>query len=100
MKEKYDVIVIGAGPGGYPCAIRLGQLKKKVLVIEAKYLGGLCLNWGCIPTKALSFAAELVDNFTKAKRLGLKIEINGFDVNSLNIFSRPMASNGNKGLQN
>ena len=80
---KYDVIVIGAGPGGYPCAIRLGQLKKKVLVVESKLLGGLCLNWGCIPTKALSYAAEMVDNFEKAKRMGFDITMNGFDLNKL-----------------
>lgn len=83
MNEKYDVIVIGAGPGGYPCAIRFAQLGKKVLVIEARYLGGLCLNWGCIPTKTLSYAAEMADNFKKAKRLGFKIESGGFDINIL-----------------
>jgi dihydrolipoamide dehydrogenase len=73
MNDTYDVIVIGAGPGGYPCAIRLAQLGKNVLVVEAKYLGGLCLNWGCIPTKALSYAAEITDNFKKAKRLGFTV---------------------------
>ena len=78
--KKYDVIVIGAGPGGYPCAIRLGQLKKKVLIIEEKLLGGLCLNWGCIPTKALSFAAELVDSVEKAKRIGFDLTFNGYDL--------------------
>jgi dihydrolipoamide dehydrogenase len=81
MDTKYDVIVIGAGPGGYPCGIRLGQLNKKVLVIEAKYLGGLCLNQGCIPTKALSYAGEMTDNFKKAKRMGFNIEFHGFDIN-------------------
>lgn len=78
--KKYDVIVIGAGPGGYPCAIRLGQLKKKVLIVEEKLLGGLCLNWGCIPTKALSFAAELVDSVEKAKRIGFDLTFNGYDL--------------------
>ncbi len=78
--EKYDVIIIGAGPGGYPCAMRLGQLKKKVLVVESRHLGGLCLNWGCIPTKALSYAAEMTDNFEKAKRMGFKIDIQGCDI--------------------
>ncbi len=51
--KTYDAIVIGAGPGGYPCAIRLGQLKQKVLCIEKEKAGGVCLNWGCIPSKAL-----------------------------------------------
>jgi dihydrolipoamide dehydrogenase len=81
--DKYDVIVIGAGPGGYPCAIRLGQLQKKVLVIESKLLGGLCLNWGCIPTKALSYAAELIDSFEKAKRMGFDVTFNGYDIDKL-----------------
>ncbi len=78
--EKYDVIIIGAGPGGYPCAVRLGQLKKRVLVVESKHLGGLCLNWGCIPTKALSYAAEMTDNFEKARRMGFKLDIHGCDI--------------------
>ena len=83
MNDTYDVIVIGAGPGGYPCAIRLAQLGKKVLVVESKYLGGLCLNWGCIPTKALSYAAEMTDNFKKAKRLGFTIPDEGCNINTL-----------------
>lgn len=81
--NKYDVVVIGAGPGGYPCAIRLGQLKKKVLIVEEKLLGGLCLNWGCIPTKALSFAAELVDDVEKAKRIGFDLTFNGYDLDKV-----------------
>lgn len=81
--QKYDAIIIGAGPGGYPCAIRLGQLHKKVLVVEEKQLGGLCLNWGCIPTKALSYAAEMTDHFKKAKRMGFDIEMHGCDVDIL-----------------
>jgi dihydrolipoamide dehydrogenase len=83
MTEQFDVIVIGAGPGGYPCAIRCAQLGKTVLVVEAKYLGGLCLNWGCIPTKALSYAAEMTDNFKKAKRFGFTIPEGGYDINTL-----------------
>jgi len=74
---------VGAGPGGYPCAIRLGQLKRKVLVIESKLLGGLCLNWGCIPTKTLSYAAELVDSFEKAKRVGFDVAFSGCDLDKL-----------------
>ena len=83
MNPHYDVIIIGAGPGGYPCAIRLGQLGKKVLIIEAKQLGGLCLNRGCIPTKALSYAGEMTDNFKKAKKMGFKIDEQGIDIPSL-----------------
>lgn len=80
---KYDAVVIGAGPGGYPCAIRLGQLKKRVLVIESGELGGVCLNRGCIPTKALSFAAELLENFQKAQKIGIKTEHKGVDIQTL-----------------
>ncbi len=83
MTKRYDVIIIGAGPAGYPCAIRLGQLNRKVLVIESKLLGGLCLNWGCIPTKALSYAAEMTDTFAKAKRMGYKIKSEGIDIEQL-----------------
>ena len=80
---KYDVIIIGAGPGGYPCAIRCAQLGKKVLVIEKKEIGGLCLNWGCIPTKALSYAAEMTDMFKKAQRMGFRITQAGLDIDQL-----------------
>jgi dihydrolipoamide dehydrogenase len=97
--KRYQVIVIGAGPGGYPCAIRLGQLKKKVLVIESKLLGGLCLNWGCIPTKALSFAAELVDNFEKAKRMGFDITINSCDLNKLRSWKETVVKRLRTGIE-
>lgn len=99
MSFRYDVIIIGAGPGGYPCAIRLGQLKKKVLVIEAKYLGGLCLNWGCIPTKALSYAAEMTDNFKKAKRMGFKFEVQGFDINVLRTWKQGVVNRLRAGVE-
>jgi pyruvate/2-oxoglutarate dehydrogenase complex dihydrolipoamide dehydrogenase (E3) component len=57
--RTFDVIVIGAGPGGYVAAIRAAQLGKKVVVVEREHLGGICLNWGCIPTKALLRSAEV-----------------------------------------
>jgi dihydrolipoamide dehydrogenase len=59
--KTYDAIVIGGGPGGYPAAIRLGQLKQSVLVVEKEYMGGVCLNWGCIPSKALIAAANFYE---------------------------------------
>src|SRR4030043_1708207 len=83
MSYQYDAIIIGAGPGGYPCAIRLAQNDKKVLIIDAQHLGGLCLNWGCIPTKALVFAAEMPEYFKKAQRMGFQSENKGLDINIL-----------------
>jgi dihydrolipoamide dehydrogenase len=59
--KTYDAIIIGGGPGGYPAAIRLGQLKQSVLVVEKEYMGGVCLNWGCIPSKALIAAANFYE---------------------------------------
>jgi dihydrolipoamide dehydrogenase len=97
--DKYDVIVIGAGPGGYPCAIRLGQLKKKVLVIESKLLGGLCLNWGCIPTKALSYAAEMVDHLEKAKRMGFDVTFNGYDLDKLRAWKETVVKRLRTGVE-
>lgn len=72
--KRYDAVVVGAGPGGYVCAIRLGQLGKKTLVIDAAKLGGVCLNWGCIPSKALIAAAELYWHAQHAESMGIKIE--------------------------
>jgi dihydrolipoamide dehydrogenase len=68
---SYDVIVIGAGPGGYPAAIRAAQLGLKVLCVEKEYLGGVCLNWGCIPSKALIAAAGTVERIRHAGNMGI-----------------------------
>ena len=61
MNKSYDIVIIGSGPGGYVAAIRAAQLSMKVAVIEKKDLGGICLNWGCIPTKALLRTSEIYD---------------------------------------
>ncbi len=71
---KYDLLVIGSGPGGYVAAIRASQLKLKVGVIERENVGGICLNWGCIPTKSLLKSAQVLDYFNHAEEYGLKIE--------------------------
>lgn len=71
---KYDLIVIGSGPGGYVAAIRASQLKMKVAVVEMESLGGVCLNWGCIPTKSLLKSAQVYDYFKHADDYGLKVE--------------------------
>lgn len=99
MPNRYDVIIIGAGPGGYPCAIRLGQLGKRVLVVEQKLLGGLCLNWGCIPTKALSFAAEMVDHLTKAQKMGFQLSNKGLDINTLRSWKEGIVTRLRNGIE-
>lgn len=70
--EKFDIIVIGAGPGGYPAAIRAAQLGKSVAIVEREQLGGTCLNWGCIPTKLYLSAAELFHSLARAEKMGIK----------------------------
>ena len=75
MDERFDVVVLGAGPGGYVAAIRAAQLGKRVAVVEERYWGGVCLNVGCIPTKALLRNAELAHIFTReAKTFGIKVD--------------------------
>ena len=71
--DKFDVIVIGGGPGGYVAAIRAAQLGKKVAIVESNHLGGVCLNWGCIPTKAMLKNAEVFDVVINAKKYGIEV---------------------------
>ncbi|MFH0874371.1 MAG: dihydrolipoyl dehydrogenase [archaeon] len=75
----YDAIVIGSGPAGYTCAVRVAQLGGKVIVVEKDLTGGICTNWGCIPTKAMITSAKIVDTIKKSSRLG--IEIDGYKIN-------------------
>ncbi len=70
-ETAFDIIVIGSGPGGYVSAIRAAQLGFKVAVIEKQFLGGICLNWGCIPTKALLRSAEIYQLHAERQRLRL-----------------------------
>ena len=74
MANNYDVIIIGSGPGGYVTAIRSAQLGFKTAIVEREHLGGICLNWGCIPTKALLRSAEIFHYGQHAKDYGLTIE--------------------------
>ena len=69
----YDIIIIGSGPGGYVSAIRASQLKMKVAVIERAELGGICLNWGCIPTKSLLKSAQVFEYLTHAADYGINV---------------------------
>jgi dihydrolipoamide dehydrogenase len=77
--EAFDIVVIGAGPGGYPAAIRAAQLGAKVAIVEKEFHGGTCLNWGCIPTKAMIAAADLFDHIKHSGQFG--IEVQGVSVN-------------------
>jgi dihydrolipoamide dehydrogenase len=94
----YDVIVLGSGPGGYPAAIRASQLGKKVAIVERESLGGICLNWGCIPTKALLKSAQVMEYAKHAADYG--IEVRDFKQNFGNVIkrSRGVADKMNKGV--
>ncbi len=81
--ERFDAIVIGAGPGGYPAAIRLGQLKVKTAIIEREYMGGVCLNVGCIPSKAVIHAAKTFDKIGHADALGITVGKPSIDMGKL-----------------
>ena len=74
MSNTYDVIIIGSGPGGYVTAVRSAQLGFKTAIVEREHLGGICLNWGCIPTKALLRSAEILHFSERADSYGLKLE--------------------------
>jgi dihydrolipoamide dehydrogenase len=91
MAEAFDIAVVGGGPGGYVAAIRAAQLGLKACVIEREHLGGSCLNWGCIPTKALLRTAEVLTLFHHADEFGLKADGVGFDLTKVVSRSRKVA---------
>ncbi|MDF0598156.1 dihydrolipoyl dehydrogenase [Psychromarinibacter halotolerans] len=99
--KSYDMIVIGAGPGGYVAAIRGAQLGQKVAIVEREHLGGICLNWGCIPTKAMLRSAEVFHLMERAGDFGLKADSISYDLDAVVKRSRKVAgqlSGGVKGL--
>ena len=96
--QNFDVVVIGAGPGGYVAAIRASQLGQKVAIVERENLGGICLNWGCIPTKALLRSAEVFHLMHRAKEFGLKVEGAGFDLDAVVARSRGVAKQLSGGI--
>jgi dihydrolipoamide dehydrogenase len=96
---KYNVIVIGSGPGGYVAAIRAAQLGLKTAIIEKESLGGICLNWGCIPTKALLKSAEVVDYITHAADYGVQVKSASPDLDAIVKRSRGVADGMSKGVQ-
>ncbi len=95
----YDLIVIGAGPGGYVAAIRGAQLGLKVAVVEREHLGGICLNWGCIPTKALLRSAEVFHLMQRAGEFGLKADAISYDLKAVVKRSRGVAAQLSAGVK-
>ncbi len=96
--QSYDLIVIGAGPGGYVAAIRAAQLGLKTAVVEREHLGGICLNWGCIPTKALLRSSEVFHLMERAKDFGLKADKVGYDLDAVVKRSRGVAAQLSGGI--
>jgi dihydrolipoamide dehydrogenase len=97
--SKYDLIVIGSGPGGYVAAIRASQLGIKVAVVEKAEIGGICLNWGCIPTKALLKSANVFEYLNHAKDYGIEVKDFKADLPNIVKRSRDVAASNSKGVQ-
>ena len=98
MPESYDLIILGSGPGGYVAAIRAAQLGLKTAIVERELLGGICLNWGCIPTKALLRTAEVFHNIKHADAYGLEAIKAGFKIEKVVARSRGVAKQLNQGV--
>src|SRR5260370_11788083 len=95
---SFDVVVIGSGPGGYVTAIRAAQLGFKTAIVEKSYLGGICNNWGCIPTKALLRSAEIYHYMQHAKDYGLSADNVSFDAKAVVERSRGVSNRLNDGV--
>jgi dihydrolipoamide dehydrogenase len=98
MAENFDVVVIGGGPGGYVAAIRAAQLGMRTALVEAKHLGGICLNWGCIPTKTLLRSAELYRSLQHLDQYGLSAGNPSFDIKKIVARSRAVATQLSGGI--
>ena len=98
MADKYDVTVIGGGPGGYVAAIRAAQLGLKTALVEANHLGGVCLNWGCIPTKALLRVSDLYHSISEADTYGISVKEASFDIAKIVKRSRDVAAKLSGGI--
>lgn len=97
-QNNFDLIVVGAGPGGYVAAIRAAQLGLNTAIVEAKHLGGICLNWGCIPTKAMLASAQMYQQFSHAQQYGLSVDNIGFDLAKIVQRSRDVAAKLSGGI--
>src|SRR5688500_11526391 len=99
MADTYDLIVLGSGPGGYVAAIRASQLGLKVAIVEREKLGGICLNWRCIPNKALLRSSEIYHYMTHASAYGLSADKPAFDLAKIVDRSRKVAGQLNAGVK-
>src|SRR5215813_1117336 len=99
MSDTYDVVVIGSGPGGYVAAIRAAQLGMKTAVVERENLGGICLNWGCIPTKALLRTSEIYGLIKHAEAFGLSVKDVAYDPKKVVERSRKVAAQLSNGVK-
>jgi len=99
MADAFDLVVVGGGPGGYVAAIRAAQLGMKTAVVEREHLGGICLNWGCIPTKALLRSSEVWQLIQHAKAFGITVERAAFDFKAIIERSRKVAGQLNNGVK-
>ena len=97
-EQKFDLIVVGGGPGGYVAAIRAAQLGMKAALVEGQHLGGICLNWGCIPTKALLRTAEVYRNIQHADAYGISVQGASVDLKKVVDRSRKVAAQLNGGV--
>lgn len=96
--NTFDILIVGAGPGGYVTAIRAAQLGLNTAIVEEKHLGGICLNWGCIPTKALLRTSEIYHYMQNAKDYGLSVDNPGFDIAAVVKRSRQVSGRLNQGV--
>ncbi|GAA4792114.1 dihydrolipoyl dehydrogenase [Actinomycetospora chlora] len=99
MSDTYDVIILGAGSGGYACAFRAAELGLSVALVEKDKVGGTCLHRGCIPTKALLHAAEVADSAREGEQFGVKSSLSGIDMSGVNSYKDNVVSRLYKGLQ-
>src|SRR3954465_12269609 len=98
-EQNFDIIVLGGGPGGYVAAIRAAQLGFNTALVEREHLGGICLNWGCIPTKALLRSAEVYHLMQNAAAFGLKVEKVSYDFKKIIERSRKIATQLSGGVK-
>ena len=97
--NEFDIVILGAGSGGYACALRATQLGLSVALVEKGNLGGTCLHVGCIPTKALLHAAEVADNARESEQFGVKATFEGIDVPAVHKYKDEVITGLYKGLQ-